>query len=70
MYHVSYVKGRKRLKLRFPRELIEVMLNQINEAPDSIRNYPGIIELASQHKLCTESCSSCLLYSFYAHPYF
>jgi hypothetical protein len=40
MYHVSFLKAGKAEKLHFPTELIEVMLNQINEAPDRYTIYP------------------------------
>ena len=40
MYHISYVKDEERFKTRFPRELIEVMINQIKESPDKYVNYP------------------------------
>ncbi|MBB6443697.1 hypothetical protein [Bacillus benzoevorans] len=40
MYYVSFIKGGKQEKLRFPRDLIEVMMNQINEAPDRYTIYP------------------------------
>jgi hypothetical protein len=40
MYFVSYHEGEEAKKTRFPRELIEVTLNQINENPDRYQNYP------------------------------
>jgi hypothetical protein len=40
MYYVSYVQGEETKKTRFPRELIEVMLDQINEQPERYANYP------------------------------
>jgi hypothetical protein len=40
MYFISYVKGGEPSKTRFPRELIEVMINQINETPEKYINYP------------------------------
>lgn len=40
MYYVSYIQGGETKKTRFPRELIEVMLNQINEEPDKYCNFP------------------------------
>jgi hypothetical protein len=40
MYHISYVKNEEPFKMRFPRELIEVMLNQIKESPEKYVNYP------------------------------
>lgn len=40
MYYVSCQKGEEVQKNRFPRELIEVMLNQINLEPEKYENYP------------------------------
>ena len=40
MYHVSYMKDSERFKTRFPKELIEVMINQINDSPEKYVNYP------------------------------
>jgi hypothetical protein len=40
MYYVSYVQNGETKKARFPRELIEVMLNQINQEPDKYCNFP------------------------------
>ncbi|MDM5226377.1 hypothetical protein QUF73_09130 [Cytobacillus sp. NJ13] len=40
MYFVHYTKGEERKKSRFPRELIEVMLNQIQNEPEKYVNYP------------------------------
>jgi hypothetical protein len=40
MYYVSYDQGEETKKTRFPRELIEVMLDQINEQPERYANYP------------------------------
>lgn len=40
MYYVSYVHDGEMKKTRFPRDLIEVMLNQINEEPDKYCNFP------------------------------
>jgi hypothetical protein len=40
MYYVSYQQGEETKKTRFPRELIEVMLNQINQEPEKYANYP------------------------------
>lgn len=40
MYYVSCQKGEEQKKTRFPRELIEVMLNQINLEPEKYENYP------------------------------
>lgn len=41
MYYVSFIKSEKQEKLRFPRDLIEVMINQINDAPERYTIYPG-----------------------------
>lgn len=40
MYYVSFLKAGQEEKLRFPRDFVEVMLNQINEAPDRYKIYP------------------------------
>nr|WP_263328160.1 hypothetical protein [Neobacillus sp. Marseille-Q6967] len=40
MYYVSYVHDGEMKKTRFPRDLIEVMLNQINQEPDKYCNFP------------------------------
>lgn len=40
MYYVSYTQAGERKKTRFPRELIEVMLDQINREPEKYQNYP------------------------------
>ncbi|MGZ4162383.1 MAG: hypothetical protein ACXVNF_16540, partial [Neobacillus sp.] len=40
MYYVSYLQEGETKKTRFPRELIEVMLNQINQEPEKYQNYP------------------------------
>jgi hypothetical protein len=40
MYYVHYTKGEERSKCRFPRELIEVMLKQIQSEPEKYVNYP------------------------------
>jgi hypothetical protein len=40
MYYVSYQQGEETKKTRFPRELIEVMLQQITQEPDKYENYP------------------------------
>ncbi|WP_026566323.1 hypothetical protein [Bacillus sp. UNC41MFS5] len=40
MYYVSYQQGDETKKIRFPRELIEVMLQQINQEPEKYENYP------------------------------
>ncbi|WP_428908783.1 hypothetical protein [Niallia sp. Krafla_26] len=39
-YYLSYVLNDKESQTRFPRELIEVMLNQINESPDRYKIFP------------------------------
>ena len=40
MYYVHYDHDGERKKSRYPRELIEIMLNQINASPDKYENYP------------------------------
>lgn len=40
MYYVSYQQGEETKKTRFPRELIEVMLQQINQEPEKYENFP------------------------------
>ncbi|MBT2726064.1 hypothetical protein J7E63_03805 [Bacillus sp. ISL-75] len=40
MYYVSYQQGEETKKTRYPQELIEVMLNQINQEPEKYENYP------------------------------
>ncbi|WP_462409124.1 hypothetical protein [Neobacillus sp. Marseille-QA0830] len=40
MYYISYQQEDQTKKARFPRELIEVMLNQINREPEKYVNYP------------------------------
>ncbi|MGG0720297.1 hypothetical protein ABE096_22355 [Robertmurraya massiliosenegalensis] len=40
MYYVHFEQQGERKKQRFPRELIDVMLNQINQQPEKYRNYP------------------------------
>lgn len=40
MYYVSYQQGEEQKKNRFPRELIDIMLNQINKEPEKYENYP------------------------------
>lgn len=40
MYYVHFDHEGERKKQRFPRELIEVMLNQINQQPEKYQNYP------------------------------
>ncbi|GLB60350.1 hypothetical protein [Cytobacillus sp. NCCP-133] len=42
MYYVHYTKDGERNKTRFPRELIEVMLNQIKNEPEKYVNYPDV----------------------------
>ncbi|WP_071395475.1 hypothetical protein [Bacillus tuaregi] len=39
-YQISYCLEGEQRSTRFPQELIEVMLNQINESPDRYQNYP------------------------------
>lgn len=39
-YFVTYQKAEQKSQVRFPRELIEMMLSQINESPDKYRIYP------------------------------
>ncbi len=41
MYYISFVKEGEVAKTRFPRELIEVMINQIKESPEKYVNYPN-----------------------------
>ena len=41
MYYISYVKDGEKSKTRFPRELIEVMINQMKDAPEKYVNYPN-----------------------------
>lgn len=41
MYYVLFDQNGERKKSRFPRELIEVMLNQINSEPEKYVNYPN-----------------------------
>ncbi|MFB6465753.1 hypothetical protein ACE38V_02925 [Cytobacillus sp. Hz8] len=41
MYYVLYQIQGDSGKKRFPRELIEVMLNQIKQEPEKYRNYSG-----------------------------
>lgn len=41
MYYVSYEQGEESKKTRFPRELIEIMLDQINKEPEKYVNYPA-----------------------------
>lgn len=40
MYYVHFDQEGERKKQRFPRELIEIMLNQIQQQPEKYRNYP------------------------------
>lgn len=40
MYYVSYHQNGEIKKTRYPRELIEVMLDQINQEPEKYENYP------------------------------
>ncbi|MDR6124331.1 hypothetical protein V7182_01060 [Neobacillus drentensis] len=40
MYYVTYQQGEETKKVRYPRELIEIMLNQINQEPEKYENYP------------------------------
>lgn len=40
MYYVQFEHEGEKKKQRFPRELIEVMLNQIMQQPERYRNYP------------------------------
>jgi hypothetical protein len=40
MYYVSYQHGEETKKTRYPRELIEMTLDQINKDPERYENYP------------------------------
>ncbi|WP_251549005.1 hypothetical protein [Neobacillus muris] len=40
MYYISYQQGEEKKRARFSRELIEIMLNQINREPEKYVNYP------------------------------
>jgi hypothetical protein len=40
-YYVSYTVNEERKKQRYPIELIDIMLNQINENPDRYENIPN-----------------------------
>ncbi|PLR97429.1 hypothetical protein [Bacillus sp. T33-2] len=40
MYYISYEQNGERISTRFPRELIEVLLQQINQEPEKYANYP------------------------------
>ncbi|WP_078381039.1 hypothetical protein [Sutcliffiella halmapala] len=39
MYYVSYIKDGEAHKVRFPIELIDVMIEQINNEPEKYQNY-------------------------------
>ena len=41
MYHISYVNANEIFKTRFPRQLIEVMINQITDSPEKYVIYPN-----------------------------
>ncbi|WP_160720248.1 hypothetical protein [Bacillus sp. USDA818B3_A] len=40
MYYISYQHGNETKKGRYPRELIEIMINQINQEPEKYKDYP------------------------------
>jgi hypothetical protein len=40
MYYVEYKHQNEVKKVRYPRELIEITLNQINKEPEKYENYP------------------------------
>ena len=40
MYYISFQQGEETKKQRHPRELIEIMLNQINKEPEKYEDYP------------------------------
>ncbi|WP_442599353.1 hypothetical protein [Neobacillus sp. D3-1R] len=40
MYYLEYKHQNEVKKARYPRELIEIMLNQINQEPEKYLNYP------------------------------
>ncbi|WP_066066373.1 hypothetical protein [Neobacillus soli] len=40
MYYVNYQQGEETKKTRYPRELIDIMLDQINQEPERYQNYP------------------------------
>jgi len=40
MYYVHYEQKGEKKMYRYPRELIEVMLDQINAEPDKYKNFP------------------------------
>ncbi|MBA4537923.1 hypothetical protein H1Z61_12470 [Bacillus aquiflavi] len=42
MYYIHFKQKGEQKKMRFPRELIEVMLEQINAEPEKYRNYDDI----------------------------
>lgn len=44
MYYISYAQKGERKKSRFPRELVEFMLHQINQEPEKYVNYPVDME--------------------------
>ncbi|MCM3726094.1 hypothetical protein M3226_10400 [Neobacillus cucumis] len=40
MYYISYQQGEETKTRRYPRELIEIMINQINQEPEKYKDYP------------------------------
>lgn len=40
MYYISYTVDGERKKQRYPIELIDIMLNQINQNPERYENFP------------------------------
>jgi hypothetical protein len=40
MYYLEYYHLNELKKVKYPRELIEIMLNQINQEPEKYVNYP------------------------------
>jgi len=40
MYYILYNENGERKKVRYPRDLIEIMLDQINKEPEKFVNYP------------------------------
>jgi hypothetical protein len=40
MFYISYQQGEETKKGRYPRELIEIIINQINQEPEKYRDYP------------------------------
>lgn len=40
MYYVNYEQNGEQKMHRFPRDMVEVMLKQINNAPERYENYP------------------------------